>query len=144
MPNSNWIKQKKKKKKIKNLLVHINGRYRSRSGLQGFMAQMSSKLSPSVFTSWMLCFLCLDSLFISLLVEKIFVWSPKLSYSIPSLEKRTTLSYSPQKNPRTFSDWTSLHGSHDYFWNNLSGQGLKNHIAEICIISPPLDLGREW
>lgn len=45
-------------------------------------------------------------LFISLLVEKISAWSPKLSYLIPSLEKRTTLSKllkkKKKKNPELF------------------------------------------
>lgn len=42
------------------------------------------------------------SLFISLLVEKISAWSPKLSYLIPSLEKRTTLSKLLKKKSQNF------------------------------------------
>ena len=101
--------KQKKKKKIKNILVHINGRYKSRPSLQGFRAQMPSELSLSAFASWMLHFLCLDSLFIILPVEKISAWSPKLSYLLPSLEKRTPLSRLLQKKKKNFQNIFFLH-----------------------------------
>lgn len=67
-----------------------------------------------------------------------------LEYLIPSMQKREFLFlgyYGKKKNPRIASDWSSL--GHMTTSGTNSGQGLKYNIAEIWIIFPSLDIGRE-